>query len=132
MILCYCNDNVPLVIYIYIYIYFSRTEPMANHGEGAGPRNSCHSFTSLDQRPHSKLIASFHFSRPAPTFTRVAFHSLIWANEETYNYSRSIHFSGPTKTFARIASCHFSRPTGTFTNNYYPFTSRDNLRHLLV
>jgi hypothetical protein len=84
---------------------------MANHGEGAWPRNSRHSFTALDQRPHSKLIASFHFSRPTPTFTRVAIHSLIWVKEKIYNYSRSIHFSGPTKTFARVVAFDFSRPT---------------------
>jgi hypothetical protein len=58
---------------------------MANHGEGAWPGNSRHSFTALDQRRHSKLIASFYFSRPTPTFTRVAIHSQIWANEEIYN-----------------------------------------------
>jgi hypothetical protein len=90
---------------------------MANHGEGAWPGNSRHSFTALDQRRHLMLITSFHFSRPAPTFTRVAIHSLIWANEEIYNQSLSINFSEPTMTFARVASCHFSRPTATFTNN---------------
>jgi hypothetical protein len=64
---------------------------MANHGEGAGAGNSRHSFTALDQRQHSKLIASIHFSRPALKFTRIAIHSLIWANEETYNESLSIN-----------------------------------------
>jgi hypothetical protein len=72
---------------------------MANHGEGAGPGNSRHSFTALDQRRHLMLITSFHFSRPAPTFIRVAIHSLIWVKEKIYNYSPSIHFSGLTTTF---------------------------------
>ncbi len=38
MVLCSSRDNVP----------FSRTEPMANNGEGAGPRNSRHPFTAVD------------------------------------------------------------------------------------
>jgi hypothetical protein len=71
---------------------------MANHGEGAWPGNSRHSFTALDQRRHSKInrfIAlletnadvykirhSFADLGQRGNFRLVSIHSLLWPNED--------------------------------------------------